>query len=56
MELPDVSGAEPSLALLIHEEVIAVLGFVFVVTHGYIGPADQDLSPRVGLIGAEVTT
>lgn len=40
MKLADVSGAEPSLAFLIHEEVLTVLLFVLVVTHGYVGPAD----------------
>lgn len=56
VELPNVSGAEPPLAVLIHEEVVAVLDFVFVVTHGYVGTADQDFPPWVGLVCAVVAT
>lgn len=56
VELSDVSGAEPSLAVLIHKEVFTVLGLVFVVTHCYVGTADQDFPPRVGLVRAVVTT
>lgn len=56
MELSDVSGAEPPLAVLIHEEVVAVLELVFVVTHGYVGTANQDFPPWVGLVCAVVAT
>lgn len=56
VNLSNVSGAEPPLAVLVHKKVIAVLGLTFVVAHRYIGPADQNLSPRVGLVSAVVTT
>lgn len=55
VELPDVSGAEPPLAVPVHEEVVAVLALAFVVAHGHVGAADQDFPPRVGPVCAVVT-
>lgn len=56
MELSNVSGTEPPLAVLIDKKVVAVLDFVFVVTHCYIGTANQNFPPWVGLVCAVVTT
>ena len=50
VELPDVARAEPALAAVVHEEVQAVPGLVLVVAHGDVGPPDQDLPTRVGLV------
>lgn len=56
MKLSNVSGAEPSLAFLIHEEVLTVLVFVLVVTHCYIWPTDQNLPSRTGPVCAAIAT
>lgn len=56
MKLADVSGVEPPLAFLIHEEVLTVLLSVLVVTHGYVGPADQNLPSRTGPVCAAIST
>jgi len=65
VNLSDVSGAEPSLALVVGEEVLVFALLVFallvfallpVVTHGDVGPANQDLASGVGLVSAGVAT
>lgn len=56
MELSDVPGAEPPLASLVHEKVVAGRVLVFVVAHGDVGAADEDLPPGVGLVCAVITT
>lgn len=56
VDLSNVSGTEPSLAARIHKKVVPVLSFIFVVTHRYIGTANQNFPPWVGLVCAVVTT
>lgn len=56
VELANVSGAEPPLAILIDKKVIADFIFFFVITHCYIGATNQNFPPWVGLVCAVVTT
>lgn len=56
VELSDIPGAEPSLASLVHEKVVADCVLVFVIAHRYIGAADEDFSPGIGLVCAVITT
>lgn len=56
MEFSNVSSAEPSLAVLVHKEVVLDLAFAFVVTHCDIGPTNQNFPSWVGLVCAVVTT
>lgn len=56
VKLADVAGAEPPLSSLVHEKVIADFVCGFVIAHGYVGAADEDLSSGVGLVCAVVTT
>lgn len=56
VDLPDVPGAEPSLAVLVHVKVLAVPGLLLVVTHRYIRAADHNFPPWVGLVRAVVST
>lgn len=56
VELPDIPGAEPPLASLVHKKVVADCVLVFVIAHRYIGAADEDFSPGVGLVRAVITT
>lgn len=56
VKLSDVSGAEPTLAVRIHKEVLSVLLLVFIVTHCDVGTANHNLSSWVWFIGAEITT
>lgn len=55
VELSDIPGAEPPLASLVHEKVLADCVLAFVIAHRYIGAADEDFSPRVGLVCAVIT-
>lgn len=55
VKLPDVSRAEPPLAVLIHKEVVLVFRLHLVVSHGHVGSADQNLSPRMRLVCAAIT-
>lgn len=54
MKLPNVSSAEPSLAVRIHEEILTVLLLVLIVSHGDVGPADQNLSSWVWFVCAVI--
>lgn len=56
MKLANVAGAEPPLSPLIHEKVVADFVCGFVIAHGDVGAADEDLSSGVGLVCAVVTT
>lgn len=56
VELSNVSGTEPPLAVRIHKKVVTVLGIIFVVAHRYIGAANQNFPPWVGLVRTVVTT
>lgn len=55
VNLSHISSAEPSLSYVIHNVVMTIL-FIVVVTHGYIGPTDQDLPSRVWLIVGSIAT
>ena len=55
MNLSHISGAEPPLTVLIHKKVL-VVAVLPVVTHGYIGAADQDLASWVWLVFLGVAT
>ena len=55
MDLSYVSRTEPALAGFIHKEVL-VLGLVLVVTHGNIGPANQNLTSWGGSVCDVVAT
>lgn len=56
VDLPDVPGAEPSLAVLVHVKVLTVPGLLLVVTHRYIRATDHNFPPWVGLVRAVVST
>lgn len=56
VEFSNVSGTEPSLAARVHIKVVAVLVFIFVVTHRYVRAANQNFPPGVGFVCAVVTT
>lgn len=50
VELANVPGAEPPLPILIHKEVLLVLGITLVIAHCYIGTPNQNLPSGVGLV------
>lgn len=56
VKLSDVSCAEPPLAVFVYKEIFLVFRLVLVVPHGYVGSADQNLSSRMRLVSATVTT
>lgn len=55
VKLADVAGAEPPLSPLVHEKVVADFVGGFVIAHGDVGAADEDLPSGVGLVRAVVT-
>lgn len=56
VDLSDVSGAEPPLAVAVYEEILLVLGVPLVVSHRDIGSTDQDLPSGMWLVSAAVAT
>lgn len=56
MDLPDVSGAEPPLAVAVHGEILLLLVFALVVSHRDIGAADQNLPSGIWPVHAVVST
>lgn len=56
MDLPDVSGAEPPLAVPVHGEILLLLVFALVVAHRDIGAADQNLPSGIWPVHAVVST
>lgn len=56
MDLPDVSGAEPPLAVPVHGEILLLLVFALVVSHRDIGAADQNLPSGIWPVHAVVST
>lgn len=55
VDLSHVSSAEPSLTGFIYE-VVLIAVFIVVVTHGYIGPTNQDLPSWVWLVIGRIAT
>lgn len=56
MDLADVSGAEPPLAVPVHGEILLLLVFAFVVAHRNVGAADQNLPSGMRPVRAVVAT
>lgn len=56
MDLPDVSGAEPPLAVPVHGKILLLLVFALVVAHRDIGAADQNLPSGIWPVRAVVST
>lgn len=56
LKLSDIPRTEPTLAVLIHKELLLVSCFLSVVSHCDIGSANHNLSSRAGLVCASVTT
>lgn len=56
VKLSDVSCAEPPLAVFIYKEIFSGFCLVLVVSHGYAGSTNQNLSSWMRLVGATVTT
>lgn len=56
MDLADVSGAEPPLAVAVHGEILLLLVFALVVTHRDVGAADQNLPSGMWPVRAAVPT
>lgn len=56
MDLSDVSGAEPPLAVPVHGEILLLLVFALVVAHRDVRAADQNLPSGMRPVRAVVAT